>query len=91
MDEAMAQAARVAVSTVLKVKKGERVVIFTNPHDDGQAISKALFAAAVERGASPVLMTQPMKTTLDFAEEAVLMAIRSEPEVLISIDRKSVV
>jgi leucyl aminopeptidase (aminopeptidase T) len=88
MDEAMAQAARVAVSTVLKVKKGERVVIFTNPHDDGQAISKALFAAAVERGASPVLMTQPMKTTLDFAEEAVLMAIRSEPEVLISISQE---
>ena len=81
-------AANVAISTVLKVKKGERVVIFTNPHEDGQAISKALFAAAVAKGASPVLITQPAKTTLDFAEEAVLMAIRSEPDVLISISQE---
>jgi len=88
MTDTMSEAAKVAISTVLKVRKGERVVIFTNPHDDGQAISKALFAAAVERGASPVLITQPMKTTLDFAEDAVLMAIRSEPEVLISISQE---
>lgn len=84
----LADAARVAISTVLKVRKGERVVIFTNPHEDGQAISKALFQAASDRGASPVLVTQPMKTTLDFAEEAVLLAIRSEPEVLISISQE---
>ncbi len=88
MANAMKEAAGVAISTVLKVRKGERVVIFTNPHDDGQAISKALFAAAVEKGASAVLVTQPVKTTLDFAEEAVLMAIRSEPEVLISISQE---
>ncbi len=88
VDDAMEQAARVAISAVLKVKKGERVAIFTNPHDDGQTISKALFAAALEKGSSPVLITQPMKTTLDFAEDAVLMAIRSEPEVLISISQE---
>jgi aminopeptidase len=88
MEDAMMQAAYVAISTVLKVKRGERVVIVTNPHEDGQAISKALFAAALGRGASPVLITQPMKTTLDFAEDAVLMAIRSEPEVLISISQE---
>jgi len=88
MEDAMKGAAKVAISSVLKVKKGERVVIFTNPHDDGQAIAKALFTAAVERGARPVLITQPMKTTLDFAEDAVLMAIRSEPEVLISISQE---
>ena len=88
MADAMNEAAKVAISTVLKVRKGERVVIFTNPHDDGQAISKALFAAAAGRGALPVLITQPMKTTLDFAEDAVLMAIRSEPDVLISISQE---
>jgi aminopeptidase len=86
--DVLENAAKVAISTVLNVKKGERVVIFTNPHEDGQAISNALFAAAAARGASPVLITQPAKTTLDFAEDAVLMAIRSEPDVLISISQE---
>ncbi|MBM4248555.1 MAG: peptidase M17 [Euryarchaeota archaeon] len=84
----MTKAAEVAISTVLRARRGERVVIFTNPHGDGQAISRALFAAALGRGARPVIVTQPMKTTLDFAEDSVLMAIRSEPEVLISISQE---
>jgi leucyl aminopeptidase (aminopeptidase T) len=88
MVEGLAEAAEVAISTVLKVKKGERVVIFTNPHEDGQAISWALFRAAQERGASPVMVTQPKKTQLDFAEEAVLAAVRSAPGVLISISQE---
>ena len=88
MSDELEDAARVAISTVLKVRRGERVVIFTNPHEDGQAISMALFAAATERGGRPVIVTQPMKTTLDFAEDAVLTAIRSEPEVLISISQE---
>ena len=86
--DGLAQAAKVAISTVLKVKKKERVVIFTNPHEDGQAISWALFRAARERGALPVIVTQPKKTQLDFAEEAVLAAVRSAPEVLISISEE---
>jgi leucyl aminopeptidase (aminopeptidase T) len=88
MVDTLERAAEVAVSTVLKVRRGERVVIFTNPHGDGQAISKALYSAAAAKEASPVIVTQPMKTTLDFAEEAVLMAIRSAPEVLISISQE---
>ena len=88
MEEKLADAARVAMSTVIKVKKGERVLIVTNPHEDGQAISRALFDAAVERGGVPVIMTQPLKTQLDFAEESVLSAIRSGPEVLISISQQ---
>jgi leucyl aminopeptidase (aminopeptidase T) len=88
MGDALEDAANVAISTVLKVKNGERVLIFTNPHEDGQAISKALFRAAEQRGALPVMITQTKKTQLDFAEEAVLMAIRSEPEVLISISQE---
>jgi aminopeptidase len=88
MDEGLKEAATVAVSTVLKVKKGERVVILTNPHEDGQAISWALFQAAQEKGALPVMVTQPVKTQLDFAEDAVLAAVRSAPEVLISISEE---
>jgi len=88
MDEDLKGAAMVAISTVLKVDKDERVLIFTNPHEDGQAISWALFRAAQERGALPVIVTQPKKTQLDFAEEAVLAAIRSAPEVLISISQE---
>jgi len=86
--DALDSAADVAISTVLRVRKGERVAIFTNPHDDGQAISWALFRATLERGALPVLLTQTKKTQLDFAEEAVLAAIRSAPDVLISISQE---
>ncbi|MGQ9582395.1 MAG: aminopeptidase [Thermoplasmatota archaeon] len=82
------RAARVAIETVLGVGGGERILIITNPHEDGQLISRALYDAASDRGASPVLITQPVKTQLDFAEDSVLSAIRSEPDVLISISRR---
>ncbi|MEM2870255.1 MAG: peptidase M17 [Thermoplasmata archaeon] len=88
MEGDLAKAARVAVRTVLAVDRGERVLIVTNPHEDGQRISRELFDAAAEVGAAPVLITQPVKTQLDFAEEAVLAAIRSAPEVMISISRQ---
>ncbi|MEM3341778.1 MAG: aminopeptidase, partial [Thermoplasmata archaeon] len=82
------QAAQVAISEVLRVKAGERVLIITNPHRDGQAISHALYDAVLDTGASPVLITQKVRTQLDFADEAVIKALESEPEVAISISKE---
>ncbi len=78
-------AARVAVSDVLQVAQRESVLIVTNPEPEVFEISLALYDAVAEVGASPVLTVQPMKGQLDFTEDAVLGAIRSAPDVLISM------
>jgi leucyl aminopeptidase (aminopeptidase T) len=48
-------------------------------------ISQALYVASAKIGAFPVLITQPKKLTFDYAEPAVISAIKTEPEVIISI------
>ena len=79
------RAAAVAVGDVLGVREGERVLIVTNPVADVRAISEALMRAAAEAGARPVLMVQPVKGQLDHAEPQVLAALRTAPEVVVSI------
>ena len=79
------KAADVAVNEVLGVKNDEHVLIITNPVRDVYRISQALYLASYNVGASPTLMVQPKKTTFDFAEPAVINAIKSEPEVVISM------
>ena len=78
------KAADVAVNEVLGVKNGEHVLIVTNPVRDVYRMSQALYLASYNAGASPMLMVQPKKTTFDFAEPAVINAIKTEPEVVIS-------
>jgi aminopeptidase len=79
------KAARVAIGQVVKAKRGERVVIITNPVSDVTAISMALYDAATDAGASPTLVFQPVKTQMAMAEDAVIHAMRSEPEIVISV------
>ncbi|MCK4412247.1 MAG: peptidase M17 [Candidatus Eisenbacteria sp.] len=81
----IARAARTAIADVLRVRKGERVVIVTNPFDDVLTISAALYDAALDRGADATVIIQPRRTSLDMASDAVIHALRSEPEVTISI------
>jgi leucyl aminopeptidase (aminopeptidase T) len=81
----IARAARTAIADVLRVRKGERVVIVTNPLDDVLTISAALYDAALDRGADAVVIVQPRRTSLDMASDAVIHALRSEPQVVISI------
>ncbi len=83
--EELLRAADVAVNEVLRVQKGEHVLIVTNPVRDVYGISQALYLASHNAGASPTLMVQPKKTTFDFAEPEVINAIKSEPEVVISM------
>ena len=81
------KAAAVATGEVLKAGKGERVLIITNPARDVQLISMALYDSALERGALPVVVFQPPKTQFDFADDAVIHALRSEPEIILSISQ----
>lgn len=79
------KAAHVALDRVMNVKKGETVLIVTNPQLDVHEISMALFDVAVEAGAKPTIVVQRKKTQMDAAEDAVLMAIRSKPDLILSI------
>jgi leucyl aminopeptidase (aminopeptidase T) len=88
LSKPLQRAAKVAIADALKVKPDERVLIITNPNNDVQKISMALYDAALELNAKPNIMFQPMKTQLDFADDAVIHAIRAEPEVILSISHE---
>ena len=75
--------AQVVVEDVVKVKKGERVLIIANPATS--EIAQDLFSASNDVGAIPTLMFQPDKTSFDNANEEVLAAIGTAPEVCFSI------
>jgi len=79
------KAADIAIQEVLAAKKGEPILIITNPIEDVYQISQALYAACVKVRATPTLIVQPKKLSFDSAEPAVIHAIKSEPEVIISI------
>lgn len=81
----MTAAARIAVRDSLAVKKGEKVLIVTNPDPEVAAISRALYDAAVDLEARPVIMFQPVKLQMDFAEDAVIAAFGSRPDVFVSM------
>ena len=85
ISQALARAAEVAIKQVLKTSRGERVLIVANPPEDSRAISLALYNAAVDAGASPTLVIQPTKRQMDMAEDAAIYAMRSEPEIIISV------
>ena len=85
IDIALQNAARIAIQDSLKVKEGEQVIIATNPDPEVSLISKALYDAVLKSKGCPVLMYQPSKTQLDFAEPAIISAFETNPAVFISI------
>ncbi len=87
-DEKLLKAAWIAVWEVLKIKRGERVLIVTNPGPDVWRISAAIYDVSEQVGAEAALIGQPEKTQLDFASDAVIHALRSEPDVIISISSR---
>ena len=74
---------QVVVQDVVAVKKGERVLIIANPATN--EIAQDLFMASTEVGAVPTLIFQQDKTSFDNANQEVLSAIATEPEVCFSI------
>ncbi len=83
-------AADVAVRQSLKIAADERVIIVTNPAHDVLAISEALFNAIAEAGGHPSIIIQPEKGQMDYAEESVIAAFDSQPDVLISISSEKI-
>jgi len=83
--QSLNRAADIAIHEVLAAKKGEHVLIVTNPLGDVYKISQALYTACVKAKAASSLIVQPKKLTFDSAEPAVINAMKSEPDVIISI------
>jgi aminopeptidase len=79
------KAAGVAAQDVLGVKAGDRALIITNPESNVYSISLAMYDAILGLGGKPVIMVQPYKTQLDYAEPSVIEAIRSNPDICISL------
>jgi leucyl aminopeptidase (aminopeptidase T) len=84
-DRSLVKGAEASMKDVLAVKKDERVLIISNPNREVRMISMALYDAALKAGAKPVLMYQVEKGHFDFAEEEVVKAIASEPDIVLSI------
>ena len=83
--ERLREAARIAVEVSLRVREGEQVLIISNPRPDAAAIAEALYDASIGAGGRPVLLYQPVKPQLSFAEPAVIAAFDARPEVVISL------
>ncbi|WP_053227944.1 aminopeptidase [Spirochaeta cellobiosiphila] len=79
------KAAEVAITEVLAMRSGESLLIVTNPCQDVMRISEALYDAAIKKQVNPVLIVQPVKSQLDFTDKAVIGALKSEPDVVISM------
>jgi leucyl aminopeptidase (aminopeptidase T) len=75
----------VAVRDCLGVGEDERVLIVTNPPEDVATISDALYRQVEGAGGRPALLVQPVKGQLDLADPAVIAALRSGPDVVLSI------
>ncbi len=85
--EKLKKSAEIAVKDILKAKKGEKALIITNPEPDVMSISQALYNALADAGARPVIVVQPVKTLFDYSEPSVVAAIRTEPEIILSISK----
>jgi leucyl aminopeptidase (aminopeptidase T) len=85
ISEDLKRAARVAVRESLGLRSGERALIVTNPAEDVSFISWALHDAAVDAGAELVLIYQALKTQLDFCDAEVVAALKTSPDVFISL------
>ncbi len=75
--------AQTVIQQALKVKKSEKVLIVANPST--AQIAQDLFLAATDEGAQASLIYQSEKTSMDNADDTVIGAIKSEPDVMLSI------
>jgi len=81
------EVSRIVMRDVLDVREGEEILIITNP-GEVLGISLSLFDAVKEFKARPSIVVQEPKGTLDYAERSVIEAIKSGPDVVISISEK---
>jgi leucyl aminopeptidase (aminopeptidase T) len=84
-DAELQAAAKVAVSSSLKMSEGESLLIVTNPEREVFEIACALYDAAFEAGTRPTLIVQSIKTQTDYAEESVIAAFEARPDAFVSL------
>ncbi len=89
-DGELRKAADVAMSEVMGLKEDESVLIVTNPRENVKAISEALFDASMDLDGAPILVYQKVKGQLDFAEPAVIAALKTEPDIILSISHEKI-
>ncbi len=77
--------AKAAVKDVMGLRRGERLLIISNPNAEVREISMAIFDAAARVGAAPTLAFQREKGQFDFTEPEVVKAMEAEPDVLVSL------
>ncbi len=78
--------AQTIIQSVCHVKKNERVLIISNP--SLSEIAQNLYVAAREAGAEPVLIFQSTRTIMDNASVEVIAAIKTEPDVILSVSEQ---
>ncbi len=89
-DDALRRAAEVAVGESLRARPGERLLIVTNPDEEVARIATALHDAAAAAGAVPAIVVQAPKSQFDSADEAVIAAIATKPEIIVSISANKI-
>ena len=75
--------AEAIVKNVCKIKPGEKVLIIANPKT--YLFAQRIYDVCISYKAKATLIIQEAKTSFDNAEDAVLAAIKSEPDVCFSI------
>ena len=85
VDEELKKAALIAGRDVLKIIPGQRVLIITNPEYNVAEIARAIYDTCLTLDANPVLIFQPVKDQFSFTEQAVIGAIGTVPDILISL------
>lgn len=85
VDAAIRASAKIAVASSLKLKDGESILIATNPEREQFEIAAAIYDAAAAAGARAVLVVQGVKTQTDYAEESLIAAFESRPDVFVSL------
>lgn len=81
--------AEITLRTLLAQEQGERVLILANPTPDIKPIADALHAWSMELGGDTTLIYQDVKSKLDFMEPPTLKALKSDPEIIISLTVES--
>ena len=82
------RAAEVAIKDVICLRPGERVLIVTNPNRDVNTISRALYEVSSSITDDCNLLVQSVRSQLDLASEEVMGAIRTDPDVILSISHE---
>lgn len=89
-DLALSKAAEITVTRSLRVQRGERVLIISNPEPEVTEISQYLYHWVKQVGGVPNLIWQETKSQLDPMDDAVRGALLSEPDVYISMSANKI-